>query len=102
MPLQENVVEAVANANFKTIGDTSSQFSNLIMNDAIMSSRNMSAIREKAIARSLERMDTVNNDEVAGNSGSLAAAVALAQQLAKVAQTTVPTTVVERPNPAQP
>ena len=102
MPLQENVVEAVANANFKTIGDTSSQFSNLIMNDAIMSSRNMSAIREKSVARSLERMDVTNNDEVAGNSSALAATVALVQQLMKGAQTTVPTTVVERPNAAQP
>lgn len=93
MPLQENVVEAVSNANFKTIGDTSSQFSNMILSQAIEGQRNMSAIREKSVARSLERMDVMNSDEgVLNNGGQLATLVALAQQIMKGAQTTLPET----------
>ena len=92
MALQEDVVQAVSNGNFKTIGDTSSQFSNLILNDAIIASRNMAAIREKSIARSLERMDTTNDDEGINAGSSNAAIVALAQQLVKTAQSTPPVT----------
>lgn len=92
MALQEDVVQAVSNGNFKTIGDTSSQFSNLILNDAIIAGRNMTAIREKAVSRGLERMDTTNDDEGI-NAGSMnAAIVALSQILTKLSQTTPPVT----------
>lgn len=92
MALQADVVEAVANGNFKTIGDTSSQFSNLILNDAVIAGRNMSAIREKSVARSLERMDVTNDDEGINAANTNVTLAALAQVLTKLAQSTPPET----------
>jgi len=92
MPLAEGIIDSVANSNFKNQGEMPMQFSNILLNDALIAGRNMTAIREKSIARSLERMDAVNDDEVAGNGTALATAVALAQQIMKGAQTTQPET----------
>jgi hypothetical protein len=92
MPLEGSVVDSVSNSNFKNQGEMPTQFSNILLNDALIAGRNMTAIREKSVARSLERMDTTNDDEGV-NAGTLnAAIVALSQQIMKGAQTTNPET----------
>ena len=92
MPLSESVIDSVANSNFKNQGEMPMQFSNILLNDALIAGRNMTAIREKSVARSLERMDVTNDDEgpnVMGGNGTLIAAL---MQIMKGAQTTPPVT----------
>lgn len=92
MALQTDVVEAVANSNFKNQAEMPVQFSNILLNDSLIAARNMTAIREKSVARSLERMDSTQSDELAGEGIAGVLATALAQGMAKVAQTTPPVT----------
>jgi uncharacterized iron-regulated protein len=92
MPLDASVIDSVANSNFKNQGEMPMQFSNILLNDALIAGRNMTAIREKSVSRSLERMDVTNDDEGANVSASYGALIALVQQLAKMSQTTNPET----------
>lgn len=89
MPLEEGIVDSVSNSNFKNQAEMPMQFSNILLNDALIAGRNMTAIREKSVARSLERFDVTNLDEdVVPN----VTAAAIAQVLTKLAQTTRPET----------
>lgn len=93
MALAEGIIDSVSNSNFKNQAEMPMQFSNILLNDSLIAARNMTAIREKSVARSLERFDTVDEGEGALNAGSAnAAIVALVQQLVKTAQTTPPVT----------
>jgi hypothetical protein len=92
MALQESVVDAVSNANFKALAESGVHFNNLIIENAIASARNMSAIREKSVARSLERFDVTNDDEGVNASVLNATVMGYAQTIAKIAQTTPPVT----------
>lgn len=93
MPLETGIVDSVSNSNFKNQAEMPMQFSNILLNDSLIAARNMTAIREKSVARSLERFDTVDEGEGQVNSGSAnAAIIALVQQLMKGAQTTRPET----------
>lgn len=92
MPLEAGVVDSVANANFKNQAEMPTQFSNLLLNDSLIAARNMTAIREKSVARSLERFDVTNGDENENVIASLGAVVASLQQIMKGAQTTLPET----------
>jgi len=92
MALSGDVVESVANSNFKNQAEMPMQFGNILLNDSLVAARNMTAIREKSVSRSLERMDSTQSDELAGEGIANVLAGALAQAMAKVAQTTPPTT----------
>lgn len=89
MPLEASVVDSVSNSNFKNSAEMPTQFGNILLNDSLIAARNMTAIREKSVARSLERFDVTNFDEDAVPNVT---AAALAQILAKLAQTTRPET----------
>jgi hypothetical protein len=118
--LSDAVVDAVSNANFKVLADKPAMLSALayedllahrkvLMDEQANSVRNVNAIREKALAKSLESMDHPNPTEAAGESKmaypghdlgaqiaalseSLGTALVALQQFAKVGQTTPPTT----------
>lgn len=92
MPLDQSTLDSVANSNFKNQGEMPIQFSNLLLNDALIAGRNMTAIREKSVARSLERMDEKNSDESGFVDGTGVTLATIAQILAKLAQTTPPST----------
>ena len=92
MPLQQDVVESVANSNFKNIAEGPTQIHNAIMTEMVASQRNMNAIREKSISRSLERMDVMNADEGPNVIGTWGSVVAALQQIVKSAQSTPPVT----------
>lgn len=92
MPLQESVVDSVSNSNFKNQAEMPLQFGNILLNDSLIAARNMTAIREKSVSRSLERMDSTQSDELAGEGIANSLAAAIAQILTKGAQTTPPVT----------
>lgn len=89
MPLQEGIVESVANSNFKNQAEMPMQFSNILLNDSLIAARNMTAIREKSVARSLERFDVTNLDE---DIIPQVTSAAISQVLTKLAQSTRPET----------
>jgi uncharacterized protein with von Willebrand factor type A (vWA) domain len=80
MPLNEAVLDAVANANFKSNAELATQ--NLLAH-----TNRLQILAEKALAKSLESMDTTQATEI--DAGAL---VAQLQQLMKGAQTTLPQT----------
>lgn len=87
MPIESQVTQT----NYENIASVPSQISSLIMTNAASNQQNMNTLAGKTYARSFERMDHINADEgILNNSGQLAGAVALAQQLMKGAQTTLP------------
>lgn len=92
MPLEQSVVDSVANSNFKNQAEMPLQFGNILLNDSLIAARNMTAIREKSVSRSLERMDSTQSDELAGEGIAATLASTMAQILAKVGQTTPPVT----------
>ena len=94
MPLDENIIGAVANANFKTAAEMATQ-------NMIAHQNRIQVLAEKALAKSLESMDTLNVTEGLGIAAAqrgdlsktiadLAAAVSSIQQMLKGAQTTPP------------
>jgi len=96
MALDQGVLDAVTNANFKAMAEMGVQ-------NALAHQNRVNVIAEKAMAKSLESMDTTSVPEglglAAAQRGDLAkvvadlgAAVAGVQQLLKGAQTTIPTT----------
>lgn len=96
MPLDESILASVANANFKSMAEFSTQ--NLLSHQ-----NRLQILAEKALAKSLESMDTTDVPEglgvAAAQRGDLAkamadlgAAVSSIQQLVKGAQTTPPVT----------
>lgn len=89
MPIESNVPQT----NYENIATAPSQISNLILTNAASNQQNMNTMAGKVYARSWERMDHLNADEgVLNNGGQFASLVALAQQLMKGAQTTLPET----------
>lgn len=89
MPLAEGIIDSVANSNFKNQSEMPLQFSNILLNDSLIAARNMTAIREKSVARSLERFDATNLDE---DVVPQVTAAAVSQVLTKLAQSTSPET----------
>lgn len=96
MPLDEAILSAVANANFKTMAEMATQ-------NAISHQQRLQLISESSLGKILENMNTLDPTESAGISGvissdlaetisQLAGAVANSQQLMKGAQTTLPET----------
>lgn len=80
MPLDDSILAAVANANFKTNAEMATQ-------NNVLSAQRLQILAEKALAKSLESMDTTQSTEI--DAGAL---VAQLQQLMKGAQTTLPET----------
>jgi len=78
--LNEDILQAVANANFKSNAELATQ--NLLAH-----TNRLQILAEKALAKSLESMDTVQSTEM--DAGAL---VAQLQQILKGAQTTPPQT----------
>jgi len=80
MPLDESILAAVANANFKANAELATQ-------NVLTHTNRLQILAEKALAKSLESMDTTQSTEI--DAGAL---VAQLQQLMKGAQTTLPET----------
>jgi len=96
MALSEDIVSAVANANFKSMAEM--QLTNSLNHQA-----RLQILAESSLGQVLERMNTLDPTESAGVSGVISAdlaekigelsgAVASAQQLMKGAQSTPPET----------
>ncbi len=80
MPLDDSILQAVANANFKTNAEIATQ-------NMVSHAQRLQILAEKALAKSLESMDTTQSTEI--DAGAL---VAQLQQLMKGAQSTPPVT----------
>jgi len=96
MALNEDIIGAVANANFKALAELGIQ-------NSLAHQQRLQVLAEKSLSKSLEAMDTVSVPEGLGISAAqrgdlsktitdLSAAVASIQQMIKGAQTTIPTT----------
>lgn len=96
MALNPDVIEAVANSNFKAMAE-------MQLTNALAHQNRVNVLAESSLGTILERMNTIDVAESAGISGvvasdlaevigQLSGAVANAQQLMKGAQTTIPTT----------
>ena len=80
MPLDESILAAVANANFKANAELATQ-------NVLTHTNRLQILAEKALAKSLESMDTTQATEI--DAGAL---VAQLQQILKGAQSTPPVT----------
>lgn len=94
--LDENIVQAVSNANFKAMAE-------LAVQNTLAHQNRLQILAEKSLSKSLEAMDTISVEEGLGISAAqrgdlsktiadLSAAVASIQQMIKGAQTTAPVT----------
>ena len=80
MPLDDSILAAVANANFKAMAELSVQ-------NTLGHQQRLQILAEKSLAKSLESMDTQQSTELDSSS-----AAAISQILSKLAQTTRPET----------
>lgn len=80
MALDASIIEAVSNANFKSMAE-------LAVQNVLSHQQRLQILAEKSLAKSLESMDTTQTTEM--DAGAL---VAQLQQLMKGAQTTPPVT----------
>ena len=96
MALDQGVLDAVTNANFKTIAEMGTL-------NALGHQNRLNLIAESSLGQILNRMNSLDPEEAASIAGvvssdmaekigELSAAVASAQQLMKGAQTTIPVT----------
>ena len=96
MALNPDIIEAVANSNFKTMAE-------MQVTNSLAHQNRLNLIAESSLGSILERMNTLDVSEAAGVAGvvnadlaevigQLSGAVANAQQLMKGAQTTLPET----------
>lgn len=96
MALSEDIIQAVANSNFKAMAE-------MQLTNALAHQNRVNVIAESSLGTILERMNTLDPGEAAGVTavmsgdlaekiGELSGAVASAQQLMKGAQTTPPVT----------
>jgi len=96
MALNEDILAAVANANFKSMAE-------MQLTNSLAHQNRVNLIAESSLGTILERMNTLDVSEAAGVAGvvnadlaeiigQLSGAVANAQQLMKGAQTTLPET----------
>ena len=85
MALDETVVAAVGNENFKTVGGFPASMANLALSNAVAHQQAMNAITLSLTAKACELLVSTDVAEAAG-------LTPLAQQAAKVAQTTPPVT----------
>lgn len=104
MALNEDVVGAVANTNFKNLGEAPAFYASLAMADAVAHQRNVNAIREAALGKIisvLTELDPVESsavskvmtgNELASQLTALLTALNSGQQGVKSAQTTPPVT----------
>jgi len=109
--LESAVVDSVANSNFKTITDAGAFYASTSMRDAVESQRRLSTLADNATGQLLKQYNEVDSSEalalVKANTGfdkgsqshdlsrvisQLSAAVANAQMMAKIAQSTRPET----------
>jgi hypothetical protein len=81
MALNADIVEAVANANFKAMAEFG-------MQNTLTHQQRLNILAEKALAKSLESMDTTQATEM----GDIGGVISSIQQLLKGAQTTLPQT----------
>jgi len=80
MALDASIIEAVSNANFKSMAE-------LAVQNVLGHQQRLQILAEKSLAKSLESMDTVQTTEM--DAGAM---VAQLQQLLKGAQSTPPVT----------
>ena len=104
MPVNELIVDSVASANLKNLGDSPAFYTGLAMGNAVNHQQAMQQVQLAAtgsIVKSLTEMDpaqavsvlkATSGNEVASQIAALAAALSGNQQGAKTAQTTPPVT----------
>jgi hypothetical protein len=104
MALNQDVVEAVANANFKTHAEGGAYFLNLAMGDAVAHQRRTHVVAENANGTCVKNLIQIDPEEAVSISKvttgndlgqqimQLAAALGAGQIGTKVAQTTPPVT----------
>lgn len=105
MPLNEDVVQSVANENFKVAAGGPTFWTNMSMGDAVSHQRVVNGIREAAFGAMVKSLSEYDIAEALGykhassapvgageRSMDLGAVVAALQQLIKTAQTTRPET----------
>lgn len=96
MPVNEQVVDSVASANMKTLGDGPAFFQNQAFANAIAHQNRMNILAETAVASAVRSVATTPSEESQADLPSLLSALLAAlgssQQAAKVAQSTPPET----------
>ena len=100
MALNPDVVESVANSNFKNVADSPAFYTGMMHADSIAHQRAVNTIREKTlinlaevdVAEAIAANKMTTGNDLGGIVASLGAAVASLQQLAKIGQTTPPPT----------
>ena len=104
MPIPESIIDSVASANLKNVGEAPAFYSGLAMGNAVPDQQAMNVIRQAAvgsIVKSLTEVDPseavaalkmTSGNEVASTLGQLLAALQSGQVGTKVAQTTPPIT----------
>ena len=80
MPLDDSILAAVANGNFKSIAELATQ-------NMLGHQQRLQILAEKSLAKSLESMDTTQATEM-----DIGGVISGMQQLMKGAQTTLPET----------
>lgn len=70
------IVDAVANANFKNLAEHPGQYSSMIMGNAVQNQQNFSGLLNKSMGNSLSAMDRIGTTEALAigglNSGDIA------------------------------
>lgn len=95
------VIDSVASANFKTLGDGAAFYSGLAMSNAISHQQRMQTISEASVGRLVKAIvepdvgealasNQIATSDLPSHVSSLLSALSSAQQAAKVAQTTPP------------
>ena len=103
MALNQDIVESVANLNFKALADQAVITTNLIAQNAASHQNRVNVLAEGALGNVMKNLTefdvaesqaiaTAVDSRLAPHLSSLAAAIASIQQNAKVAQSTPPTT----------
>lgn len=104
MPLNESIVDSVANTNLKNVAEAPAFYSGLAMGDAVAHQRGINTIREAAIGSIVDRiihadpseaistLKMMTGDSVAQQMQALLSALNSGQQGVKSAQSTPPVT----------
>lgn len=96
MPVNEQIVDSVAGANLKTLGDGPAFYQNMGFANAVSHQQRLNLLAETSLASAIRSVATTPSEESGGDLPalivSLLSALGSNQQAAKVAQTTPPVT----------
>jgi len=104
MPADQGIVDSVANANIKNLGDGPAFYAGLAMSNSVSHQNRLQILAESAlgqitkkatevdITEAISILKATSGNEVASTLANLAAALSSSQQGVKAAQTTPPVT----------